>query len=347
MKEQLDAVGGYPALCVATFPTWYRCAQRYACSSAPIAFSCLQSNWRPLQNLSERLLFITDPPTATQIRRVVLEQVVAFTEQLASQALAFIAAGPAGEDSGAARARAGGKKGAAAAATQLAECNEEEVGLGASTNPACTLMHVSHLTQTPLFQNQPYQIKPPQVEAVIARFQRVARAFAALIELSKVHQNRVGLLGQVRWGGRSGGVGSAACDSASLPASHCRTKPHSPHRKPPNPPKAIKLGAKYIDAVLRALPFWRATYDGRGEAFVAVVRDAQRGTKLMQNICNESKVKRSAQLLSKAPGAKKSLERFVFEVGAGGGWGVGRAVCIRRWLWVGEAAGCMSAPLVT
>jgi len=35
-----------------------------------------------------------------------------------------------------------------------------------------------------------------------------------------------------------------------------------------------------------------------------------------QNICNESKVKRSAPLLSKAPAAKKSLERFVFEVKA-------------------------------
>jgi len=26
-KEQLEAVGGYPALCVATFPTWYRCVR--------------------------------------------------------------------------------------------------------------------------------------------------------------------------------------------------------------------------------------------------------------------------------------------------------------------------------
>lgn len=35
-----------------------------------------------------------------------------------------------------------------------------------------------------------------------------------------------------------------------------------------------------------------------------------------QNICNESKVQKSAQMLSKAPAAKKALERFVFEARA-------------------------------
>jgi hypothetical protein len=37
-----------------------------------------------------------------------------------------------------------------------------------------------------------------QVDAVMSRYQRAAQCFSALVELSKTHQNRTGLLGQVR-----------------------------------------------------------------------------------------------------------------------------------------------------
>ncbi|KAI8476445.1 MAG: Fanconi anaemia protein FancD2 nuclease-domain-containing protein [Monoraphidium minutum] len=194
-KEQLAPVEGYAALCVATFPAWYR---------------------------------------------VIFERLVALTDQLTAEALAFVAAPPAAGAAGGG-AKGKGKKAAAAeaAAARLAECD------------------------------------PAAVDEVIARYQRASQAFVALVELSKAHQTRVGLLAQ-----------------------------------------AIKLGAKHIDHLLRALPFWRAAYADRGGELVALIRDTQKGTKVMQTICNEAKAKRSAPLLSKAPAAKKSLERFIYEVKA-------------------------------
>ncbi|KIZ01502.1 hypothetical protein MNEG_6459 [Monoraphidium neglectum] len=207
-KEQLAPIEGYAALCVATFPTWYR---------------------------------------------VVFEQLVALAEHLSAQALAFVSpqGGEGGADGGPAAAAAGGASGrgkgagkkpsaAAAAATRLAECKHEEV------------------------------------DAVMSRYQRAAQCFSALVELSKTHQNRTGLLGQ-----------------------------------------AIKQGGRFVDQLIRALPFWHAAHANGGQgAFESLIKDAQRGTKLLQNICNEAKAKRSAQLLSRAPAVKKSMERWLYEMRA-------------------------------
>ena len=42
------------------------------------------------------------------------------------------------------------------------------------------------------------------------------------------------------------------------------------------------MGSKFIEQLLRTLPFWRAAFDERGQEFTAMVKDTQRGTKLMQ-----------------------------------------------------------------
>lgn len=197
---------------------------------------------------------------------MVFEQVVALSEQLAAEAIGFISAKQGG-DGGTAAAGGGGRGGgkakkaaaAAAAAQQLALCSSEEVRLGGLQRPdvwlnvpkpeptaglrdPCTLHPAVSCLALCLLICLPAGSSPwPQVDAVVERYQRATHGFAALVELSKAHQGRVGLLGQ-----------------------------------------AIKLGARHIDLLLSTLPFWRAAYEDRGAALVALIRDTQRGTKLMQ-----------------------------------------------------------------
>lgn len=51
-------------------------------------------------------------------------------------------------------------------------------------------------------------------------------------------------------------------------------------------------------------------------AFVGAGNVRQQSCLVLQTVCNEGKARRAAPLLSKAPAAKKSLERFVFEMKA-------------------------------
>eukprot|EP00775_Hariotina_reticulata_P013727 gene13727-13849_t len=114
-----------------------------------------------------------------------------------------------------------------------------------------------------------------QVDAILAQAGQCAAVFANLFSLAKVHQTRNGLLGN-----------------------------------------AVKLGGSFIDGLLRAMPLWRALFhNGRDAQFLALIKDVQKGTKVMQTICNEAKARRAAgALLARAPAAKRSLERFLFEM---------------------------------
>lgn len=81
-----------------------------------------------------------------------------------------------------------------------------------------------------------------QVDAILAQAGQCAAVFANLFALAKVHQTRNGLLGS-----------------------------------------AVKLGSAFIDALLRAMPLWRALFhNGRDAQFLALVKDVQKGTKVMQ-----------------------------------------------------------------
>jgi hypothetical protein len=90
---------------------------------------------------------------------VLFEQLVCQADALVARALAFLAP-PEPSQPGAGGAR--GRKGAKAAAPQLGECADDDV------------------------------------DAVIARLQRLAEAFGGLVEMSKAHSNKTGLLSQAR-----------------------------------------------------------------------------------------------------------------------------------------------------
>ncbi|GBF89136.1 hypothetical protein Rsub_01853 [Raphidocelis subcapitata] len=187
--------------------------------------------------------------------RAVFEQLVATAEQLASQALAYLEPSDAAPSSSGAASGGGGARGGGRG------CGRGRGGGGRGRGRR--LAQLGDMVDT------------EEMDTMIARFQRTASAFKELVALSKRHQSRTGILGQV-----------------------------------------VKHGARFIDQLLRALPFWRASYGTAGDALIKVLQDTQSGTRLIQNICNEMKAKRSAPILPKAPAAKKSMERFVFEVKA-------------------------------
>mgnify|MGYP001811167399 CR=1 FL=1 len=185
---------------------------------------------------------------------MVFEQLVALSEQLASEALGFITAKPGGGGGegagGGGRGTGKGKKAAAAAAAaqQLALCSGEEVrGLCPGSPPAHARLPVDAVliqhppahapVRTPLSSRVWVRTNllsecaalflptPPQVSNLVARYQRTTQAFAALVELSKVHQHRVGLLGQVSCVAAAPAAAAVALRSRSR-ACHCGARAH-------------------------------------------------------------------------------------------------------------------------
>lgn len=51
-------------------------------------------------------------------------------------------------------------------------------------------------------------------------------------------------------------------------------------------------------------------------AFAPQVKDIQRGTRVLQVLCTESKASRGAPLVARVPRAKRQVERFVFAIKA-------------------------------
>lgn len=104
-----------------------------------------------------------NPPcnNSTLPPRVLFEQLVCQADALAARALAFLAA-PEPSQPGAAAGRA--RKGAKSAPPQLGECADSEV------------------------------------DAVVSRLMRLAEAFGGLVEMSKAHSSKTGLLSQARAG---------------------------------------------------------------------------------------------------------------------------------------------------
>ncbi|KAF6266710.1 Fanconi anaemia protein FancD2 nuclease-domain-containing protein [Scenedesmus sp. NREL 46B-D3] len=125
-------------------------------------------------------------------------------------------------------------------------------------------------------QNQMPDWESPQVVGPLGRAQACCQAFAGLVQLTKKHPARTGLL---------------SC--------------------------ALKVGGQFVDVLLKGLAFWRALYaSGQEQAFRSLIKEVQKGTKQLQTICNEAKARGTAPLLARAPAAKRSLERFLFEVKA-------------------------------
>jgi hypothetical protein len=46
---------------------------------------------------------------------------------------------------------------------------------------------------------------------------------------------------------------------------------------------ALKVGGQFVDGLLKGLPFWRALYgSGQEQAFRALIKEVQKGTKQLQ-----------------------------------------------------------------
>ncbi|KDD74192.1 hypothetical protein H632_c1500p1 [Helicosporidium sp. ATCC 50920] len=78
---------------------------------------------------------------------------------------------------------------------------------------------------------------------------------------------------------------------------------------------ALRLGPRFVDAFQRLLPWWRA---GRLQelpgSFERLVRDVQRGTRVLQVLCAQGKAARAAGLAARVPACKRSVERFAFKI---------------------------------
>lgn len=76
--------------------------------------------------------------------------------------------------------------------------------------------------------------------------------------------------------------------------------------------QAVRAGGKFVDAFFKVLPFWSAVLSEREDDFTRMVKDMQKGTRLLQAVCGEGKSGSILPLAAKVPLVKKSLERFVF-----------------------------------
>ncbi|KAL4445301.1 hypothetical protein ABPG77_011126 [Micractinium sp. CCAP 211/92] len=93
--------------------------------------------------------------------------------------------------------------------------------------------------------------------------------------------------------------------------------------------QAMKSGGKFLETLLRVLPFWARlfTQPQHQTAFRAMVKDVQMGTRTLQALCSEGKYHKAMAVTSRVPALKRTVERFVFSIkvfltGAGGGGGI-------------------------
>nr|XP_051216209.1 uncharacterized protein LOC127333811 isoform X2 [Lolium perenne] len=79
---------------------------------------------------------------------------------------------------------------------------------------------------------------------------------------------------------------------------------------------AVKYGGRFIDAFLKAFNFLETQFGQHGDPIVQMIKDLQQATRIIQTICAEAKGNKRTMITSKIPGAKRSMERFVFRVKA-------------------------------
>uniref|UniRef100_A0ACD5UPL3 Uncharacterized protein n=1 Tax=Avena sativa TaxID=4498 RepID=A0ACD5UPL3_AVESA len=79
---------------------------------------------------------------------------------------------------------------------------------------------------------------------------------------------------------------------------------------------AVKYGGRFMDAFLKAFNFLETQFGQHGEDIVKMIKDLQKATRIIQTICAEAKGYKRTMITSKIPAAKRSMERFVFQVKA-------------------------------
>ncbi|PRW44427.1 Fanconi anemia group D2-like protein [Chlorella sorokiniana] len=80
--------------------------------------------------------------------------------------------------------------------------------------------------------------------------------------------------------------------------------------------QAVKSGGKFLETLFKALPFWTAVYRSKQNEFLAMVRDVQKGTRIVQTLCSEGKASKQLPLTAKVPMVKRTVEKFVFRIKA-------------------------------
>ncbi|CAM0905397.1 unnamed protein product [Alopecurus aequalis] len=79
---------------------------------------------------------------------------------------------------------------------------------------------------------------------------------------------------------------------------------------------SVKYGARFIDAFLKAFNFLETQFGQHGDSIVDMIKELQKATRIIQTICAEAKGNKRTMITSKIPAAKRSMERFVFQVKA-------------------------------
>jgi hypothetical protein len=92
-------------------------------------------------------------------------------------------------------------------------------------------------------------------------------------------------------------------------------------------PQAIKQGGRFVDQLIRALPFWHAAHANGGQgAFESLIKDAQRGTKLLQVPGGAGGLPRSCAHRSRSAGGALSSARLPLVADLASTSGVGSRV---------------------
>ncbi|KAL6780203.1 hypothetical protein ACKKBF_B14055 [Auxenochlorella protothecoides x Auxenochlorella symbiontica] len=86
-------------------------------------------------------------------------------------------------------------------------------------------------------------------------------------------------------------------------------------RRPQIMALALRWGGKFVEAFLKMLPFWRhLLQNGHQPEFHLLVKDIQKGTRILQILCAESKIQKHLPVTSQVPAMKRTVERFVFRI---------------------------------
>ncbi|CAN6196902.1 unnamed protein product [Urochloa humidicola] len=79
---------------------------------------------------------------------------------------------------------------------------------------------------------------------------------------------------------------------------------------------AVKHGGKYIDTFLKAFNFLETQFKDHNAIILKMLTELQKATRIIQTICSEAKGYKRTMITSKVPHAKRSMERFLFQVKA-------------------------------
>ncbi|ONM27766.1 Fanconi anemia group D2 protein homolog isoform X1 [Zea mays] len=79
---------------------------------------------------------------------------------------------------------------------------------------------------------------------------------------------------------------------------------------------AVKHGGKFIDTFLKAFNFLERHFEQHNDTIVKMLKQLQKGTRIIQSICSDAKGNKRTMITSKVPPAKRSMERFLFQVKA-------------------------------